>query len=120
MGESTGPGPGAGSGAGALHTRLLIEVPDPAALSVAQTCGRVCVWCAVVLTAENAVELGPRCERRFATDFVWFPRGCRLCTEPHAYRVLLDHAQSCEQCADETGHCAEGRALRQTLKGVRR
>lgn len=96
------------------------SVPPVEGLSVAQTCGRACVWCAVVLTTESAVELGTRSERRFDTDFVWFPRSCRVCTEPHAYRALLDHAQSCEQCADKPARCREGHALRQTLKEVRR
>ncbi|MCX4671570.1 hypothetical protein OG453_33610 [Streptomyces sp. NBC_01381] len=105
---------------GTIPTGSTIEVPPVEGLSVAQTCGRACVWCAVVLTTENAVELGTRSERRFDTDFVWFPRGCRLCAEPHAYGALLDHIQSCEQCNDETGRCAEGKALRQALKEVRR
>lgn len=120
MGETTGPASGAGSRARTTLQPPSVQLPDLAALSVAQTCGRACVWCAVALTTENAVELGTRSERRFDTDFVWFPRGCRLCTEPHAYGALLDHIQSCEECAAETGRCAEGSTLRQTLKGVRR
>ncbi|GAA3099213.1 hypothetical protein ACFQ0X_08180 [Streptomyces rectiviolaceus] len=106
-------------GNGAVE-RTVHSVPPVGGLSVAQTCGRACVWCAVVLTTENAVELGTRSERRFDTDFIWFPRGCRFCAEPRAYRALLDHIQSCEQCADETGRCTEGHALRQRLKEVRR
>lgn len=96
------------------------RVPPVEGLSVAQTCGRTCVWCAVVLTTETAVDLGTRSERRFDTDFVWFPRGCRVCAEAHAYRALLDHTQSCEQCADEPALCREGHTLRQVLKEVRR
>ncbi|TGB09782.1 hypothetical protein [Streptomyces sp. MZ04] len=115
MSREAGP-PGNGTVERAVHP----PVPPVEGLSVAQTCGRACVWCAVTLTTENAVELGTRSEQRFDTDFVWFPRSCRLCAEPHAYRALLDHIQNCEQCADETARCVEGHALRQTLKEVRR
>lgn len=108
------------SAPGTERVRLADSVPPVGTLSVAQTCGRACVWCAVVLTTENAVELGSRSERRGDTDFVWFPRGCRFCASRPAYLALLAHIQSCEQCADDAARCAEGSALRQTLREARR
>ncbi|GAA1899946.1 hypothetical protein GCM10009837_23250 [Streptomyces durmitorensis] len=96
--------------------RAVLSVPPVERLSVAQTCGRACVWCAVVLTTETAVELGVRSEG----GFTWFPRGCRLCASRPAYLALLAHIQSCEQCADDPARCAVGHALRQTLKEARR
>lgn len=95
--------------------RHAISVPSVDTLSVAQTCGRACVWCAVDLTTETAVELGSRSEG----DFVWFPRACRFCASRPAYLALLDHIQSCEQCVDEAASCAEGSALRRTLRKAR-
>lgn len=119
MAESTGPESTAGSSPGTLAVQPA-QVPDPGTLSVAQTCGRACVWCAAPLVTETAVELGRRSAAKFGTAFVWFPRSCRLCAVRRAYRALLDHAQNCEQCADSPARCAEGHALRQVLKGVRR
>lgn len=119
MGETTGPGSAARSSPGTL-TAQPVEVPDPAKLSVPQTCGRACVWCAAPLVTETAIELGSRSVRRFDTDFVWFPRTCRLCAIRHAYRALLDHAQQCDQCAADPARCTEGTARRLALKVVRR
>lgn len=99
---------------------LLIPVPAVDSLSVAQTCGRACVWCAVTLATETAVELGRRSTPRFGAAFEWFPRSCLQCAAWHVYRVLIEHAQSCEQCADDPACCAEGSALRTTLKAARR
>lgn len=93
-------------------------LPPLASLSMPQTCGRACVWCAVALYTATAVELG---ERKGEDDFVWYPRSCRLCATRPAYLALLAHIQKpCKQCADEAGRCAEGSALRQTLREARR
>ncbi|MFF1694938.1 hypothetical protein ACFVXC_15090 [Streptomyces sp. NPDC058257] len=83
---------------------------------MAQTCGRVCVFCAVALSTETAVELGSRTD----VDFTWFPRSCRLCVVRPAYRAVLDHTQQCMQCADNPALCADGYALRHALNEVRR
>lgn len=102
------------------HLReIALEAALPAldTLSVAQTCGRACVWCAVALATETAVELGVQSEG----DFVWFPRSCRLCAARPAYLAHLAHIQKpCEQCADNPARCTEGSALRQTLREARR
>lgn len=92
------------------------EPPDPGTLTVAQTCGRACVFCGSALSTETAIELGARTEG----GFTWFPRSCRLCAVRPAYRALLDHAQKCEQCADNPTRCAEGSELRHALSEVRR
>ncbi|MCX4667385.1 hypothetical protein OG453_12040 [Streptomyces sp. NBC_01381] len=48
-------------------------------------------------------------------------RGRQLRLSPEdSYKALLDHTQGCEQCADEPARCAEGSALRRTLKEARR
>lgn len=99
---------------------LEAALPPLGTLSVAQTCGRACVWCAVTLATETAIELGSRSVHRFDTDFVWFPRSCRPCAIEHAYEALLDHSQQCMQCADNPGRCDEGSVLRLTLKVLRR
>ncbi|MGE6736586.1 hypothetical protein, partial [Streptomyces sp. NPDC059900] len=94
MGERTSSWPIAEGTTDTRHHERL-QLPDFDTLSVAQTCGRACVWCADDLSAESAVELGKRSVRGFETNFVWFPRACRLCAVLHAYRALLDHAQRC-------------------------
>lgn len=33
-----------------------------------------------------------------------------------AYRALLEHTQTCEQCVDNVQECATGRALVRTLR----
>lgn len=97
---------------------LEAALPALGTLSVAQTCGRACVWCAVTLCTATAVELG---ERRGEDDFVWYPRSCRLCATRPAYLALLAHVQKpCVQCADNPALCTEGSALRQTLREARR
>ncbi|MFC8124638.1 hypothetical protein [Streptomyces sp. NPDC057302] len=96
---------------------LEAALPELDSLSVAQTCGRACVRCAVTLCTATAVELG---EHRGEGGFTWFPRSCRLCASRPAYLALLAHIQSCEQCADEPARCTEGRALRQELREARR
>ncbi|MHC3451261.1 hypothetical protein [Streptomyces prasinus] len=37
-----------------------------------------------------------------------------------AYRALLEHTQQCEQCVDDVGQCATGRALVRTLREAAR
>ncbi|GAA1925953.1 hypothetical protein GCM10009837_59190 [Streptomyces durmitorensis] len=115
MGESTGPASGAGSRTSTLRTQP-VEVPDPATLSVAQTCGRACVWCAVTLSTETAIELGSRSQG----GFTWFPRSCRLCAVVAAHKAHLEHSLKCLRCYDNPARCSDGQELRQTLKEARR
>lgn len=37
-----------------------------------------------------------------------------------AYRALLEHTQSCEQCIDDYRECPTGRALVRTVRDARR
>lgn len=36
-----------------------------------------------------------------------------------AYRALLDHVSTCEQCVDDSRECPTGRALIRTLREAR-
>ncbi|MEU6768107.1 hypothetical protein ABZ916_37095 [Streptomyces sp. NPDC046853] len=89
-------------------------------MSVAQTCGRACVWCAATLATESAVELGSRTTHRFDTDFTWFRRSCRSCAVGRAYLALLDHTQKCGRCSGNPARCQEAHILRQWLKKAKR
>lgn len=98
-----------------------IELPNPAGLAEEQLCGRRCVWCTASLNSAVAVDLGERREVS-ANGSVsrWFPRSCRRCGFEHVYGALLDHSQSCEQCADDLTRCRVGTGLRMAMRGVRR
>ncbi|MEV7286336.1 hypothetical protein AB0O01_17470 [Streptomyces sp. NPDC093252] len=87
----------------------LLVLPSLPVLSDEQVRGEVCVWnpAEARLSAETAVDLGERKDggRR------WFPRACRTHTGLTAYRALLDHAPTCEQCVDNHTGCPIGRPL---------
>lgn len=121
MAESTfRPSP---PGSAAVDPRMApVELPAPRTLSEPQRRGRACVWCAVTLTPQTAIDLGERREvdSHGSLRWSWFPRGCRACAGVRCYRALLDHSASCEQCADEPALCATGRAMRTILRAVRR
>lgn len=89
----------------------LLALPALDGLSEQQVRGQACVWDGVILSAETAVDLGPRRKRRLDGEYDWFPRGCKACTGTEAYRALLDHASSCEQCIVEASRCEVGRDL---------
>ncbi|QEV18653.1 hypothetical protein [Streptomyces alboniger] len=97
-----------------------VDLPDPSGLAEDQVCGRRCVWCVTSLSTDAAVDFG---ERREVSPHggvsSWHPRCCRPCGFEHVYRALLDHTQSCEQCADDLTRCAVGKALRMAMRQVR-
>lgn len=95
-------------------------LPDPMDLSEAQIRGADCVWCAETLTPETAVDLGEKVAEAYGIAAHWFPRACRDCVGPQTYRALLDHAQTCEQCADDQSRCETGKALREAVREARR
>ncbi|MFD0555290.1 hypothetical protein ACFQ0X_43525 [Streptomyces rectiviolaceus] len=97
-----------------------VGLPDARTLSEAQVRGHACVWCTVTLTTSTATDLGVRDAGEHGSPVCWFPRACQICACRHFYRALLDHSQTCEQCADDPSRCVEGIALRRMLKEVRR
>ncbi|MFH8289123.1 hypothetical protein [Streptomyces sp. NPDC018059] len=98
-----------------------IELPDPAGLAEEQLCGHRCVWCTASLNSAVAVDLGERREVSVNGGVSrWFPRSCRRCAFEHIYQALLDHTQSCEQCADDLTRCRIGTGLRMAMRAVRR
>jgi hypothetical protein len=96
---------------GARQALTLIVLPTLDGLSEAQVRGKACVWCGVILTAETAVDLGPRRKRRLDGAYDWFPRGCKASAGLAAFRALHEHAPTCEQCVDDGEQCETGRAL---------
>ncbi|MFF4350668.1 hypothetical protein [Streptomyces sp. NPDC001530] len=95
-------------------------VPSVDTLSEAQVCGRACVWCGAPLDNRAAVDLGERTSDAHGVEAHWFPRGCLMCAGARAYRTLLDHAGTCEQCADDQSQCETGKALRAAVREARR
>lgn len=112
MAESTDTAPPRG--------RAALPLPKVGDLSEQQQRGAACVWCATLLTAETAVDLGERRIRVLDSYVTAFPRGCRPCTATAAYRALLDHAPTCEQCIDDVDRCDTGTALRRLIREGRR
>ncbi|MGV9242602.1 hypothetical protein [Streptomyces sp. NPDC003710] len=100
--------------------RAALPLPSVGDLREKQQRGTECVWCAEHLTAETAVDLGERRIRVLDSHVTAFPRGCRPCTATAAYRALLDHAPSCEQCVDDASSCETGKALRRLMREGRR
>jgi hypothetical protein len=74
------------------------------------------VWCDAHLSAETAVDLGERRIRVLDSSVTAFPRGCRRDAGVAAYRALLDHAPSCEQCVDDATGCETGTLLRRLIR----
>lgn len=93
----------------------MLVLPPLDALSKQQVRGLMCVWDGVTLSAETAVDLGPR-EREGADGVLWFPRGCRSCTGKAAFQALLGHAPVCEQCVDNAADCEIGRGLYRLIR----
>jgi hypothetical protein len=97
------------------HEALAL-LPIPARLSDAQRDGHVCVWTGEALTAETAIDLGPRTldGRRI------FPRASRTGVNRAALSALFDHvsgtenSEPCETCA--TSICDLGRALNRLIR----
>lgn len=96
------------------HTRealALLPLPALDGLTEAQVRGRDCVWCGIVLTAETAIDCGPRRKKHLGTAYDWFPRSCTSCTGGAALRALHDHAPACKECCAYAGGCDTGRIL---------
>ncbi|MFE6155658.1 hypothetical protein [Streptomyces sp. NPDC057889] len=93
---------------------------DPEVLTEPQIRGRYCVWCAVTLGADSAIDLGERSASFHGTVARWFPRSCRPCALQHVYPAQLDHTQNCEQCTDDPTVCAHGTWLRLVMRQARR
>lgn len=117
MADITAPAPGAAGGSETLAPPL--DLPDPSELSPAQVCGRACLWCHVTLDNAVAVDLGARDVEAHGSITRWYPRSCRPCEFQRVYGALLNHTQSCEQCADDLIHCEPGTALRKAMRVVR-
>jgi len=96
---------------GGREALALLALPALDGLSESQVRGKACVWCGVILTAETAVDLGPRRKGRLDGAYNWFPRGCKTSTGMAAFRALHQHAPTCEQCVDDGEQCETGRAL---------
>ncbi|AVH57900.1 MULTISPECIES: hypothetical protein [Streptomyces] len=100
--------------------KAALPLPSVDALSEEQLRGAACVWCKTPLTAETAVNLGERRVRIRSSHTTAFPRGCRRHAGEAAYRALLDHAPSCEQCVDNADRCDTNTALRHLIREGRR
>lgn len=94
-----------------------VLLPPSGDLTEAELCGRCCTWCSAPLVGDASVDLG---ERNDETGRHIFPRGCPPCTVLHAHRQLLNHAGSCEQCADDGARCQASSGLRRALREGRR
>jgi hypothetical protein len=75
-----------------------VELPSLDGLTEKQVRGAVCVWDGIPLTADTAVNFGPRRKKRLNGSFDWYPRACRRCTARAAYRLLQAHASGCDRC----------------------
>lgn len=96
-------------------------VPSVDTLSEAQVRGKGCVWCGATLDNRAAVDLGERTSTAHGVEARrWFPRGCLTCAGARYYRALLDHAGTCEQCADDQSRCETGTALHKAVRETRR
>lgn len=100
----------------------LLQVPGLDRLVERQVHGTACVWDGVPLTVGTGVDLGERMspQEGTASPMRWFPRACRPCVHTAAYRALLDHAPSCEQCVDDAAGCEIAVALRRLMREYRR
>ncbi|MFJ8804181.1 hypothetical protein [Streptomyces sp. NPDC102487] len=98
----------------------VLPLPRLDALTEQQVRGQACVWDAVPLSGVPAVDLGAQTGARAGASVRWFPRGCPSCIAARAHRALLDHAGSCEQCADDVARCETGLGLNRLLRQARR
>lgn len=103
-----------------VHAAVLeiLGLPFFDGLTPDQARGAACVWCAVRLTGETAVDLGEHLSPFDGTH--WFPRACRTDTADRAHRGLFTHAPTCEQCTDDAGGCGISRWLYRLVRENRR
>jgi hypothetical protein len=102
-------------------TNLLALLPLPSldGLSQEQVRGAACIWCADPLDTATAVDLGERRHKRLDGRYSTFPRACRGCVHTEAYRTILNHGGSCEQCVDNLDSCETGVSLRRLMREYR-
>jgi hypothetical protein len=98
----------------------LLELPALDGLSEPQVRGQSCVWCAIVLTPETAVDLGPRRKKHLGAAYDWFPRGCRKHVGLAAEHALQGHAPFCEPCTENVADCETGLVLLRLIREGRR
>jgi hypothetical protein len=75
--------------------------------------GTACVWCAITLSTDTAVDLGQRRIRLSDGHITVSPRACRPCTAGRIPAAVEQHAATCEQCVDSPFGCDTATALRQ-------
>ncbi|MGW2720869.1 hypothetical protein [Streptomyces sp. NPDC001492] len=105
-----------------IDALALLELPDPDGLTTEQVRGAVCIWNRnePPLTAATAVDLGERRHKRLDGRYSTFPRACHRHTHEAAYKALIAHTASCEQCVDDSTQCPTGRALLRLMREHRR
>lgn len=97
----------------------LLTVPSLDGLTEPQLRGAACIWCRTTLDTATAVDLGERRHKRLDGHYSTFPRACRRCVHTEAYRTILDHGGSCEQCVDDLDSCPTGVGLRALMREYR-
>ncbi|MFF5404642.1 hypothetical protein ACFY8K_16625 [Streptomyces misionensis] len=103
-----------------LHPLALLPVPPYSTLTERQARGLDCVWGGEDLTTTGPLDLGERTIRRIDARTSWFPRACRRCAEREALKAVVEHGQTCEQCADDHTQCPTGLNLVRTVRAARR
>ena len=98
---------------------MLLTVPPLDGLNEPQLRGAACIWCAASLNTATAVDLGERRHKRLDGHYSTFPRACRICVHTEAYRTILDHGGTCEQCVDDLDSCETGVGLRALMREYR-
>lgn len=90
----------------------LLPLPSLNDQSGQQQRGIACVWCAVTLAADTAVDLGPRPVKFLGDHVIMYPRGCHTCVAERLPVTQQRHVAGCEQCVDNPAGCNVARALR--------
>ena len=105
-----------------IDALALLELPALDALTTEQVRGAVCIWDRKEppLTAATAVDLGERRHKRLDGRYSTFPRACHRHAHEAAYKALIAHTLSCEQCVDNAAECPTGRALLRLMRENRR
>lgn len=108
------------AGTTTIDALMLLELPALDGLTTEQVRGAACIWRGEPLTTDTAVDLGERRHKRLDGRYSTFPRGCHRCTHEAAYKALIGHTASCEQCIDDSSQCDTGRALLRLMRENRR
>jgi hypothetical protein len=97
----------------------LLTLPSLDELTERQGRGIACVWDAIPLRTEIAVDLGERPAERAGASVTWYPRSCRRCTHTAAYAQLCVHAAS-DACPKDIDRCATCRGFLRVMREYRR